>query len=65
MITQRPADMMRLEDYGLTIGKSADLVVLDTVASQMAVAELSAVLYAFKRGRKTVSRQPATLHRLQ
>ena len=65
MITQRPADMMRLEDYGLTVGKSADLVVLDTVASQMAVAELSAVLYAFKRGRKTVSRQPAMLHRLQ
>ncbi len=65
MITQRPADMMRLEDYGLTVGKSADLVVLDAVAPQMAVAELSAVLYAFKRGRKTVSRQPATLHRLQ
>jgi len=27
------------------------------------VAELTPVLYAFKRGRKTVSRQPATLHR--
>ena len=65
MITQRPADIMRLGDYGLAVGKSADLVVLDAVAPQMAVAELSAVLYAFKRGRKTVSRQPATLHRLQ
>jgi cytosine deaminase len=65
MITRRPADMMRLKDYGLAVGKSADLVVLDAVAPQMAVAELSAVLYAFKRGRKTVSRQPATLHRRQ
>src|SRR5579872_2228846 len=65
MITQRPADIMRLGDYGLAVGKSADLVVLDAVAPQTAVAELSAVLYAFKRGRKTVSRQPATLHRLQ
>jgi cytosine/creatinine deaminase len=65
MITQRPADIMRLGDYGLAVGKSADLVVLDAVAPQMAVAELSAVLYAFKRGRKTVSRQPATLHRPQ
>jgi len=65
MITQRPADIMRLGDYGLAVGKSADFVVLDAVAPQMAVAELSAVLYAFKRGRKTVSRQPATLHRPQ
>jgi hypothetical protein len=31
----------------------------------MAVAELTPVLYAFKRGRKTVSRQPANLHRPQ
>jgi hypothetical protein len=31
----------------------------------MAVAELTPVLYAFKRGRKTVSRQAPTLHRPQ
>ena len=29
MVTQRPAEMMRLKDYGLAVGKSADLVVLD------------------------------------
>jgi hypothetical protein len=29
----------------------------------MAVAELAPVLYAFKRGRKTVSRAPPVLHR--
>jgi cytosine/creatinine deaminase len=65
MVTRRPADMMRLADYGLDVGKSADLVVLDSQSPEMAVAELTPVLYAFKRGRKTVSRQPPTLHRPQ
>jgi len=63
MITARPAAMMRLADYGLAAGKSADLVVLDSLSPEMAVAELAPVLYAFKRGRKTVSRAPAILHR--
>ncbi|HUZ34557.1 MAG TPA: amidohydrolase family protein [Xanthobacteraceae bacterium] len=63
MVTQRPAEIMRLNDYGLAAGKAADLVVLDATSPELAVAELSPVLYAFKRGRKTVSRQPATLHR--
>ena len=65
MITQRPAERMRLKDYGLAVGNSADLVVLDAADPEMAVAELTPVLYAFKRGRKTVSRQPAMLHRPQ
>jgi cytosine/creatinine deaminase len=65
MVTRRPARMMRLADYGLDVGKSADLVVLDSGSPEMAVAELTPVLHAFKRGRKTVSRQPATLHRPQ
>src|SRR5262245_19190902 len=65
MVTQRPARLMRLPDYGLAVGKSADLVVLDCTGPERAVAELTPVLYAFKRGRKTVSRQPAILHRPQ
>jgi cytosine deaminase len=65
MVTRRPAEIMRLKDYGLAVGKSADLVVLDASGPEAAVAELTPVLYAFKRGRKTVSRQPATLHRPQ
>jgi cytosine/creatinine deaminase len=65
MVTQRPARLMRLAEYGLAVGKSADLVVLDSASPEMAVAELTPVLYAFKRGRKTVSRQPAVLHRPQ
>jgi cytosine deaminase len=65
MVTRRPAEMLRLKDYGLAVGKSADLVVLDSASPEAAVAELAPVLYAFKRGRRTVSRQPATLHRPQ
>jgi cytosine/creatinine deaminase len=63
MITRRPAQLMRLADYGLEVGKAADLVVLDASEPEMAVAELAPVLYAFKRGRKTVSRAPPVLHR--
>jgi cytosine deaminase len=63
MITRRPAQMMRLADYGVALGKSADLVVVDAVEPEMAVAEISPVLYAFKAGRMTVSREPARLHR--
>jgi cytosine deaminase len=65
MITQRPAQLLRLKDYGVAVGNSADLVVLDASDPEMAVAELVPVLYAFKRGRQTVSRQPAHLHRPQ
>jgi cytosine/creatinine deaminase len=54
---------MRLADYGVAVGKSADLVVLDAVEPEMAVAEVASVLYAFKAGRMTVSREPARLHR--
>jgi cytosine/creatinine deaminase len=63
MITTRPAQLMRLADYGLEVGKSADLVVLDAFEPAMAVAELAPVLYAFKRGCMTVSREPARLYR--
>jgi cytosine deaminase len=54
---------MRLKDYGLEVGQPADLIVLDATEPEMAVAELAPVLYAFKRGRMTVSRAPAQLHR--
>ena len=63
MITRRPAQIMRLKDYGVAVGNNADLVVLDTTEPEMAVAELVPVLYAFKRGRRTFTRTPAELHR--
>ena len=51
MITTRSARLMRLNDYGLEVGKSADLVVLDCTEPESAVAELVPPLLAFKRGR--------------
>jgi cytosine deaminase len=63
MITSRSARLMNLDDYGLGVGKPADLAVLDAESPEQAVAELSPVLYAFKRGRRTVTRAPAVLHR--
>jgi cytosine deaminase len=62
MITRRPAQLMRLADYGVGPGKSADLVVLDTIDPAMAIAEVAPVLYVFKHGRMIVSRAPAQLH---
>ena len=63
MITNRSAALLNLDDYGLQIGKSADLVVLDSEQPESAVAELVPVLYAYKRGRRTITREPVVLHR--
>ena len=63
MITRRPAQLMRLTDYGVAVGKSADLVVIDSIEPEMAVAEVASVLYAFKGGRMTVSRDRPRLLR--
>jgi cytosine deaminase len=63
MITTRSAKLMNLRDYGLAVGKPADLAVLDAESAEQAVAELAPVLYAFKRGRCTVTRAPAVLHK--
>jgi len=41
------------------------LVVLEASEPELAIAEVVAVLYAFKRGRMTVSREPAKLLRPQ
>lgn len=63
MVTHRSAKLLRLEGYGTSVGSNADLVVLDATEPEMAIAELVPVLYAFKRGRKTFTRQPVEFHR--
>jgi cytosine deaminase len=65
MISSRSAKLMNLKNYGLAPGCFADFVVLDATSPEEAVAELAPVLFAFKRGRKTVSRARAQLHRPQ
>ena len=63
MITNRSARLMRLGDYGLEVGKSADLVVLDCSDRATAIAELAQVVLGLKRGRVTFNRKPAELNR--
>jgi cytosine deaminase len=63
MITTRAAALMNLQGYGIAVGNDADLVVLDCESPQAAVCELAPVLYAFKRGRRTVTRPAPVLHR--
>ena len=63
MITRRSARLLRLDDYGVAVGKQADLVVLDCPNPETAVAELTEPRYGFKRGRLTFTRPAAELHR--
>ena len=61
LVTELPARLMNLRDYGIAVGKPADLVVLDTQDSRFAIAELPDVLMGFKNGRQTFERKRATL----
>ena len=63
MVTRRSADLLNLDDYGIEVGKSADLVVIDNKDRQSAVAELSQPLMGLKKGRPTFRREPARLLR--
>ena len=61
LVTELPARLMNLKDYGIAVGKPADLVVLDIKDSRFAVAELPDILMGFKNGRQTFERSPARL----
>lgn len=63
MITSRSAKLLNIRDYGVQVGKPADFVVLDCQSPEAAIAELATVLFVYKRGRRSVTRHPAHLHR--
>jgi len=63
MITSLPARLMKAADYGIAVGHPADLVVLDSRDPASSVAELAQPLFALKRGRRSFTQAPATLHR--
>lgn len=62
MLTERSARLMNLQDYGIAIGNPADIVVIDALTPEQAVAENAAPLVVFKRGVRTVTRARAELH---
>ena len=63
MITNRAAQILGVADHRMAVGAAADLVVLDCATAAQAVAQIATPLFVFKRGRMTVSRAPAVLHR--
>ncbi len=63
MLTDRAARLMNLRDYGIAAGNPADIVVIDALTPEQAVAENAAPLAVFKHGQRTVTRARAELHR--
>ena len=63
MVSSDAARILNLADYGLAVGNPADFAVLDAKTEAEAVAAVAPVLYAFKRGRRTLTRQAPDLHR--
>jgi cytosine deaminase len=55
--------LMNLRDYGIAVGNPADIVIMDAATPEQAVAEIRSPLSVFKRGRLTVTRPRAELHR--
>jgi cytosine deaminase len=65
MITDRAAKLMRLADYGVAVGKAADLVVWGEERPSDVIAKCALPLAGFKRGRQLFSRTFPTLQRPQ
>ena len=54
MITTNPAKALGLKDYGIGIGKNADLVLLDTKSLNDAIIDIPDRLFVIKNGKVTV-----------
>ncbi|MBU5483808.1 amidohydrolase family protein [Clostridium sp. MSJ-11] len=54
MITTNPAKALGLKDYGLEVGKKADMVLLDTKVINDAIIDIPDRLYVIKNGKITV-----------
>ena len=62
MVSRRSARLLRRHDYGIEVGRQADLVLLDCRSSVEAVAEIAPPLWGLRRGRRTFTRPGAQLH---
>jgi cytosine/creatinine deaminase len=61
LVTDLPARLMNLHDYGIEVGNPADLVILNTDSASNAIAELPDVLAGYKNGRRVFERSAPTL----
>jgi cytosine deaminase len=64
LISSSAARIMRLKEYGIAPGNSADMIVLDATSPAQAVAEIAQPLFGVKRGRVTFERPTPRLYRL-
>ena len=62
LVTDLPARLMNLRDYGIAVGNPADLVLLDATDPADAVRTLAPPLWGYKAGRRSFTRPPAELH---
>jgi cytosine deaminase len=62
MVSALPAKLMNRSDYGIAVGKPADVVVLDCRDRAAAVGEVAAPLFGLKRGRRSFDRPAAALY---
>ncbi len=63
MMTDRAAQVLRLSDYGIAVGNTADLVVWDAASPADIIATCALPLAGFKRGRRIFVRTLPTLER--
>jgi len=61
MITNRAAQALRLDDYGIAVGKGADLVIWNENSGADVIAKCALPVTGFKRGRRIFSRSAPML----
>jgi cytosine deaminase len=65
MVTSASAKLINHQDYGIAIGRAADLVVLDCETKAEAICELAQPIFGLKRGVRTFNKPAAALLRPQ
>ncbi|MBI4204058.1 MAG: amidohydrolase family protein [Betaproteobacteria bacterium] len=63
MLTERPARILRRDDYGIAVGNPGDLVVWNAKTPAEVIATVAQPVMGFKRGRCLFTREIATLLR--
>jgi cytosine deaminase len=63
LLTNRPARILREDNYGIALGNPADLVVWNAKTPAEVIATVAQPLMGFKRGRRVFTREMPTLHR--
>ena len=54
MLTERSARLLNLTNYGFAVGNPADIVVINALSPEQAIAEIAQPIAAFKNGKQTV-----------